>query len=375
MLLSCLLLVGYGLALIYSGSLALYGTSHAALTHAVFKQAAFAVAGLLLLGLLTQIDYRAWSNLAPILYGLTIVGLLAVLVIGQRAFGSRRWFSLAVLQLQPSELAKLVTIIFLAKFLSDDRRRIHTVRGFLTALGIAAVPALLVFVEPDLGTAIVFLAVWLGMIYVAGARARHLLTFVGACVASIPFIVVARPVGLPEGPIPELHRPRQRPARCGLQHSSGANQHWLRWPIWKRLDARAANPTRLPAYSDDGLHFQRSRRRVGLHWCAGALFPLHRAAVPRAAHGEPIERRLRTLHRDRNRGHDRCAAVHQHRCQRPAVSRHRNPAAVYQPGRKLPADHVCGYRHLAKHSRSPQSDAVQILSRVPTEKTRVRSRR
>ncbi|HEY8837726.1 MAG TPA: rod shape-determining protein RodA [Dehalococcoidia bacterium] len=191
MLLSCLLLVGYGLALIYSGSLALYGTSHAALTHAVFKQAAFAVAGLLLLGLLTQIDYRAWSNLAPILYGLTIVGLLAVLVIGQRAFGSRRWFSLAALQLQPSELAKLVTIIFLAKFLSDDRRRIHTVRGFLTALGIAAVPALLVFVEPDLGTAIVFLAVWLGMIYVAGARARHLLTFVGACVASIPFIVVA----------------------------------------------------------------------------------------------------------------------------------------------------------------------------------------
>ncbi len=190
MMLACLALVAYGLALIYSGSLALYGSSHAALTHAVLKQAGFAVAGIVLLALLTQIDYRTWSNLAPIIYVISIVALLLVLIAGQRAFGSRRWFSLAGIQLQPSELAKLVTIMLLARYLSDDRHRVRTARGFLTTFAIAMLPALLVFVEPDLGTAVVFLAVWLGMVYTAGARGKHLLTFLGACIASVPFMLI-----------------------------------------------------------------------------------------------------------------------------------------------------------------------------------------
>src|SRR5713101_4341462 len=97
LLLAALALVSYGLALIYSGSIALYGSGHAALTHAVFKQAGFAIAGL----------------------ALSILALLAVLALGQRSFGSRRWFSLGGQQVQPSELAKLATIVFLAKYLSD----------------------------------------------------------------------------------------------------------------------------------------------------------------------------------------------------------------------------------------------------------------
>jgi rod shape determining protein RodA len=190
MLLAALALVGYGLALIYSGSIALYGSGHAALTHAVFKQAGFAAAGLLLLALLVAFDYRAWSTLAPALYAITIIGLLAVLVLGQRAFGSRRWFAVGGLELQPSELAKLVTIVLLARYLADDRERLRTARGFLTTLGLAALPAALVFVEPDLGTALVFLAVWLGMVYVAGARFKHLVTFAGTCIAAIPFALL-----------------------------------------------------------------------------------------------------------------------------------------------------------------------------------------
>ncbi|HZQ39052.1 MAG TPA: rod shape-determining protein RodA [Dehalococcoidia bacterium] len=190
LLLACLALVGYGLALIYSGSLARYGSGHAAFTHVVVKQALFAAFGLLLMLLVTQLDYRAWNTLAPALYAVSVLALMAVLVIGHKEFGSRRWFPTPVLQLQPSELAKLVTIVFLAKYLSDDRRRVRTAQGFLITLALAAVPAGLVFLEPDLGTAVVFIAVWLGMIYVAGARMKHLLTFLGACVASIPFVVL-----------------------------------------------------------------------------------------------------------------------------------------------------------------------------------------
>jgi len=190
LLLACLSLVGYGLALIYSGSLALYGSSHAALTHTVAKQAIYAAAGLGLMLIVTRVNYRTWSGLAPILYAITLLALFAVLVIGQRAFGSRRWFAFAGVPLQPSELAKLVTIILLARYLADDRQRVRSARGFIVTFAIAAVPALLVFVEPDLGTAVVFLAVWLGMVYVAGASARHLLTFLAGCIASIPFMVI-----------------------------------------------------------------------------------------------------------------------------------------------------------------------------------------
>src|SRR5579885_781187 len=106
LLLGCLALVTYGLALIYSGSLALYGSQHAALTHPVLKQAMFAVGGLVVMGVLTQIDYRAWISIAPFLYGLSLLALLVVMAIGARAFGSRRWFAIAGMQLQPSELAK-----------------------------------------------------------------------------------------------------------------------------------------------------------------------------------------------------------------------------------------------------------------------------
>ena len=186
-----LVLVGYGLAVIYSGSLALYGSGHAAFTHAVLKQAIFALAGLVVMLVITRIDYRAWSQIAPVLYVIAVLGLLLVLAIGQRNFGSRRWFTLAGLQLQPSELAKLVTIVFLARFLAHDRQRLRTARGFLMSFAIAALPALLVFAEPDLGSAIVFMMVWLGMIYVAGVSRQQLVTFFGVCVAAVPFLVIA----------------------------------------------------------------------------------------------------------------------------------------------------------------------------------------
>jgi len=190
LLLGCLALVAYGLALIYSGSLARYGSGHAALTHPVLKQAIFAVIGLALMLLLTQIDYRAWSNLAPLLYGVSLFALLVVMVVGARAFGSRRWFSIAGMQLQPSELAKIVVIILLARYLSDDRMRVQTPRGILVTLALTAAPAGLVFFEPDLGTAVVFFCIWLGMLYVAGLRTRHLLTMAGLAIAAVPFVVL-----------------------------------------------------------------------------------------------------------------------------------------------------------------------------------------
>jgi rod shape determining protein RodA len=216
LLFGCLALVAYGLALIYSGSLALYSSGHAALMHPVLKQAIFAAGGLIVMGVLTQIDYRAWINIAPFLYGASILALLIVMAIGARAFGSRRWFSLAGMQLQPSELAKLVVIVLLARYLADDRGRIGTTRGILTTLAITAVPAGLVFLEPDLGTAIVFVCVWFGMIYVAGLKTKHLVTMVGVAVAAIPFVVLVGLSGYQKARFQSFFDPGKDPLGAGF---------------------------------------------------------------------------------------------------------------------------------------------------------------
>jgi rod shape determining protein RodA len=110
--------------------------------------------------------------------------------VGEAAYGSRRWILVGGTQVQPSEIAKLVVIIVLAKYLADHRESIGSLRVFLTSLALAAVPAVLVFAEPDLGSAVIFAAIWLGMVTMAGARWRHLLGLLGTAVVSVPFVLI-----------------------------------------------------------------------------------------------------------------------------------------------------------------------------------------
>jgi rod shape determining protein RodA len=190
MVLTAIALVAYGLALIYSGSMSTYGNSADVIGHPIAKQVGFAIAGLLVMVGIARLDYRNWSGWSTPLYAVSLLALLFVLAVGQSAFGSRRWILIAGTPLQPSELAKLVTIVLLARYLSDNEHRMDSPRVLLTSLGIAVVPALLVFVEPDLGTAVVFMAIWLGMVFMAGARLRHLVAVFLATVAGIPFLML-----------------------------------------------------------------------------------------------------------------------------------------------------------------------------------------
>ena len=102
------------------------------------------------------------------LYAIAILMLVAVLFIGDSVYGSRRWFTFAGQQVQASEIAKLFVIIALARYLADRQAHIHEVQVFVISLVLAAVPAGLVLVEPDMGTAMVFGAIWIGMVLMAG---------------------------------------------------------------------------------------------------------------------------------------------------------------------------------------------------------------
>jgi rod shape determining protein RodA len=190
LVLTALALVLFGLALIYSGSISTYGNSADVLSHPIARQVAFAVAGIAAMLAVARLDYRNWTGWATPLYAVSVLALLFVLLIGQSAFGSRRWILIAGTPLQPSELAKLATIVLLARYLSDNEHRIDRPRVLLVSLAIAAVPALLVFVEPDLGTAVVFMAIWVGMIFLAGVRLRHLFALAASTLAAVPFVML-----------------------------------------------------------------------------------------------------------------------------------------------------------------------------------------
>jgi rod shape determining protein RodA len=127
-----------------------------------------------LLLLVASVDYRMFKVYAGIAYTSSLVLLVLVRTpFGTSVKGSQRWFELFGFQLAPSEIAKLAVIGMLAAFLSEIRGDL-TLRDVFRASGLAAIPAALVFLQPDLGTSIVFFAILVGILVVAGARARHL---------------------------------------------------------------------------------------------------------------------------------------------------------------------------------------------------------
>jgi rod shape determining protein RodA len=192
MLVTAVALTCYGLILIYSGSLAPQGESISqVLRGPVGRQLGFAVIGVGLCLIVSRFDYRWLARGSMGMYVGLILALLFVLAVGESEYGSRRWIDIAGQRVQPSEIGKLVVILTLGKYLSDNSERIRTLPVFLTSLGIASLPALLVFAEPDLGSATIFLFVWLGMVIMAGCDMRHVLGSIGMVVASLPFAIIA----------------------------------------------------------------------------------------------------------------------------------------------------------------------------------------
>ena len=135
-------------------------------------QLGFAVRGVALMGVLAFWDYRRWVRFAPWLYAGVLVALVLVLVpgIGVEIMGARRW----LFGLQPSEPAKIALIVLLAWVLGRGREALRTWRGLVLCGALAGVPAGLILLEPDLGTALVLGPTVLAMVFAAGVSPRLL---------------------------------------------------------------------------------------------------------------------------------------------------------------------------------------------------------
>ncbi len=125
------------------------------------RQSMFALAALLILAGAHLIDWKFWSGFAYPFYAFTLILLVLVLIFGATIKGSTSWFQIAGASFQPSELAKVGTIMALASFLSHHRTRVSDTRDLLVASGIILLPTALVLAQGDAGSALVFLSIFL----------------------------------------------------------------------------------------------------------------------------------------------------------------------------------------------------------------------
>jgi rod shape determining protein RodA len=144
------------------------------------------VAGLAAIYLLDCLTLRFTDTLRNPLYVLVLALLGIVFLIGQVSGGSQRW--LAAGAIQPSELSKIMMIIVLAKLLAEHEDSDSQLLMIVTSLGVVAVPMVLIYLQPDLGTALALGAIWLSMIWLAGIRTRYLLLLIAGAIGALPLL-------------------------------------------------------------------------------------------------------------------------------------------------------------------------------------------
>jgi rod shape determining protein RodA len=177
-----LLLSAFGLLMIYSA------TRNSG-TFSMERQMVFVAAGFLIYLVVSNIDYREYKSIVPVAAIVTMLALIAVFAFPP-VNGARRWIDLGILKLQPAEFAKVVVIVVLAGILAPSnrdepiQRNLSWSRIGQSAL-VVSIPGLLIYMEPDLGTAVVFGFILLAMVFLAGASWRQMVAMTTAGVGIV----------------------------------------------------------------------------------------------------------------------------------------------------------------------------------------------
>jgi cell division protein FtsW len=160
----------------------------------VERQLLFALVGVGCAALALRIPTELWERSSHVLLAVSIVMLVLVLLpgLGHTVNGSRRWLRIAGLNFQASEAARVLLLIYLCSYLVRREEEVRTrVVGFLKPLGVLAVAALLLLLEPDFGSGVVLLATGIGVLFLAGVRLRHFLVLCAAALALFALVAVS----------------------------------------------------------------------------------------------------------------------------------------------------------------------------------------
>jgi rod shape determining protein RodA len=170
-----LAVAGLGILMVYSATRSTAPQAGIGSATYLARQAMFVGIGIGVMILTTLVDYRRYRDVAPIAYAGCLLLLVAVLSpLGTAVNGSQSWFAVGPLQLQPAEFTKLVTVLLLAGLCSHRNEDRLDGRTLLLALATVGLPTGLILLQPDLGSALVFVAALIGVLFVAGIHVRHL---------------------------------------------------------------------------------------------------------------------------------------------------------------------------------------------------------
>jgi rod shape determining protein RodA len=175
-----MVLVGFGVLMIYSAT---FQTQSANL---YIRQLQWFAAAMVLFVVIMNVDYHVLTDSAFPLYVGSLLLLVAVLFFGKRISGAKSWFSLGYFNFQPSEIAKIASILLLAKYLSDETRTSLVFRDMVMACLIMGIPMFLIILQPDMGTTITFLPPLILLMFLAGMRYKWIFLALLGGLASLP---------------------------------------------------------------------------------------------------------------------------------------------------------------------------------------------
>jgi rod shape determining protein RodA len=178
--LAILAVCSVGLVVIYSATT---GTPSAGAFH---RQMIWLLLGMVLMLLAVLIDYHTLAAFSPVFYGLSAALLLLTLVYGRVVNSSKSWLGIGGVQFQPSEIAKVSTLLMLAAYLGRDRVRGLGVVHFAAICGLIGLPVFLIMRQPDLGTAVTFAPLFAGAVFIGGIRVRTLIVLAVVAMLALP---------------------------------------------------------------------------------------------------------------------------------------------------------------------------------------------
>ncbi len=160
-------------------------TLHTRFTSFHTKQVFWIAGGLVAMFILAKVDYHKLVDWSPWAYGVCLVALAAVKVVGHKALGARRWFAFHGFQFQPSEWVKLVLVLVVARYFANLGGRNLTWKEIFKALALVGVPMVLVLVEPDLGTTLIYMPVLIAGLFLGGISLRQALILITCAIVLI----------------------------------------------------------------------------------------------------------------------------------------------------------------------------------------------
>jgi len=196
MFLAILMIAGIGLIMLTSTTIDIAYRLHADDFFYVKKQLVFMSLGLASIIVVARVRLGIWERLGPLLLCLVIVLLFLVLVpgMGRTVNGSTRWLMVGPLGLQVSEFAKVAMIIYLSGYLVRHADNVETkLTAFLSPMTVLGLVILLLMLEPDFGSAMVFMLMMFGMMFLSGARILPLMSLIGVCIALMISLAITSP--------------------------------------------------------------------------------------------------------------------------------------------------------------------------------------